>query len=69
MLQGGFGSAVMEYNTLHGNPLLLYPIAVEDRFISQGDHQSLLKETHLDDQGLYSRIREVLDNGGQADER
>lgn len=69
VLQGGFGSAVMEYNTLHGNPLPLYPIAVEDRFISQGDHQSLLKETHMDEHGLYTRIREVLDNGGKADER
>jgi hypothetical protein len=38
-------------------------IGVEGRFIPQGDHASLLRETALDDEALHGRILAVLRGG------
>ena len=48
VVDGGFGSAVLEYNAQHGNRMDIHPIGVEDRFIPQGDHHRLLMDTGLD---------------------
>ena len=69
VLDGGFGSEVLEYNALHGLKLAVTPIGVECRFVPQGDHASLLKETGLDVETLYQRFSEVLHPGVGEHER
>lgn len=68
VLQGGFGSAVLEAAAQAG----LYPeitcIGVEDRYIQHGDHKRLLAEVGLDDESIARRIcitlkKEVQNNG------
>ncbi|NLI22059.1 MAG: 1-deoxy-D-xylulose-5-phosphate synthase [Clostridiales bacterium] len=66
VLEGGFGSAVLEYNAQHGGVLDVRPVAVEGRFISQGDHRSLLRETGLDEEALLVRFRAALAPQGAA---
>ncbi len=60
VLDGGFGSSVLEYNAAHGGEMTVHPIAVEDRFISQGGHNQLLKDVQLDEESLIERVREAL---------
>lgn len=67
VVEGGFGSSLLEYNALHGGRLTILPIGVENRFIPHGDHASLLAETGLDEESLYRRIRDTLK--GADDER
>lgn len=69
VLEGGFGSAVLEYDAAHGGGLRVHMLGVEGRFIPQGDHGSLLCDTGLDDETLYQRIAGTLRDGGAADER
>ena len=68
VIDGGFGSAVLEYNAQYGNALSIHPIGVESRFISQGDHHSLLAETRLDEASLIERFREIVSPQGADDE-
>lgn len=69
VVEGGFGSAVLEYNAKHGGNLAVTPIGVEGRFIPQGDHDRLLRDTGLDDETLFARIRAVVQGVAQADDR
>ena len=68
VLDGGFGSSVLEYNALHGDALRVHPIGVEDRFIPQGDHRSLLAEIGLDEPTLTRRFREIATDKGDRHE-
>ena len=68
VLDGGFGSSVLEYNALHGDALRVHPIGVEDRFIPQGDHRSLLAEIGLDEPTLTRRFREIAAEKGDRHE-
>ena len=63
VVEGGFGSSVLEYAALHGLNLPVTLIGVESRFIPQGDHQNLLKETGLDADTLLARFRAGLHPG------
>ncbi len=60
VMDGGFGSSVLEYAAAHGGKPFTQVIGVKNRFVPQGDHQSLLKETELDEESLYRRIRCAL---------
>lgn len=60
VLQGGFGSAVLEWSAIHEKCTPIIPLAVEDRFIQHGDHKHLLEEVGLDDAGIASAIRNHL---------
>ncbi len=60
VLDGGFGSAVLEYSMAHGNRLKVWLLGAENRFICHGDHKQLLEETGLDEETLYLRIRDGL---------
>ena len=63
MLEGGFGSAVLEYAAAHDGCLRVSTMGVEGRFLPQGDHANLLRETGLDEETLYLRILNLL--GGE----
>ena len=60
VLQGGFGSAVLEYAAVSGKTPRLLPLAVPDRFVQHGDHAHLLKDVGLDDAAIASRILAAL---------
>ena len=69
MLDGGFGSSVLEYSAVHGLGLTVHPIAVSDQFMPHGDHAILIKENGLDADAVAARIRKVLTNAEQNHER
>ena len=60
MLEGGFGSAVLEYAALHDTDARIVPMGVADCFVQHGDHQHLLEDVGLDDTSLAKRILSVL---------
>lgn len=66
VLDGGFGSSVLEYNAAFDLSLSVHPIAVEDRFIPHGDHQALMKATGLDVDSVIDLIRRALAGGGET---
>lgn len=61
---GGFGSAVMEYQSLAQLALTLCPLGVDDQFVPQGDHESLLQYVGLDQETLRKKILDYLRKTG-----
>lgn len=60
VLQGGFGSAVLEAAAEVGSCAIVERFGVEDRYIQHGDHKHLLAEVRLDDASIAERIRTTL---------
>ena len=67
VLQGGFGSAVLEAAAEAGVQPSISCIGVEDRYIQHGDHKHLLAEVGLDDESIARRIRIMLQKEVQND--
>jgi len=67
VLQGGFGSAVLETAAEAGVQPSIVCIGVEDRYIQHGDHKHLLAEVGLDDESIANRIRITLQKEVQND--
>ena len=65
VLEGGFGSSVLEYSALNGTGLSIHPIAVRNRFVPHGDHKTLIGETGLDADTVARKIRDVLTSTGR----
>ena len=68
VLQGGFGSAVLEAAAEMGERPAIVCLGVEDRYIQHGDHKHLLAEVGLDDESIAQRItnsfiKEVKNDG------
>lgn len=59
VLQGGFGSAVLEAAEELGVHADIIRIGVGDRYIQHGDHKHLLAEVGLDDESIACRIRKT----------
>ena len=68
VLDGGFGSSILEYNALHGGKMTVHPIAVKDEFIPHGDHRSLIKATGLDEETVAKTIQQTLSKSGGGNE-
>lgn len=60
VLQGGFGSAVMEAYSAMDVSCTVKMLGVPDRFIQHGDHKHLLAEVGLDDDSLFTTIQKTL---------
>ncbi len=69
VLDGGFGSAVLEYSAMHGGKLSVHPIAVPPKFVTHGDRKTLLKETGLDAASVARVIRDTINHPGERHER
>ncbi|MBN1777477.1 MAG: 1-deoxy-D-xylulose-5-phosphate synthase [Clostridiales bacterium] len=67
VLDGGFGSAVLEYDVTHGGGMFIHPIAVPSMFVPHGDHEALMKETGLDTDTVVGVIMEALKQSGKND--
>ena len=67
-LAGGFGSAVLEL--LAGHDLLggkkIRRIGLPDRFVEHGRQKELRSLTGIDAQGICSKLKEILGEGGNA---
>lgn len=57
---GGFGSAVLEYYAAHERKVGVTLIGVDEQFVPQGDHLSLLRLVKLDGQSVAATVREKL---------
>lgn len=66
VLQGGFGSAVLEWAALNHRQNQVIPLAVEDRFIQHGDHKHLLEEVRLDDASIASIVLNACQKEGNS---
>ena len=60
VLQGGFGSAVLEWAAKNEKKAAIVPLAVEDRFIQHGDHKHLLEEVGLSDDAIVLAVQKHL---------
>lgn len=69
VLEGGFGSAVMEAAAQMGFCPAIVPIAISDHFVQHGDHKHLLHEVGLDDASLLEKIQKDIKKDGIPDVR
>jgi 1-deoxy-D-xylulose-5-phosphate synthase len=57
VLQGGFGSAVLEFISDHNYNVQLKRIGLPDQFIDHGTTEELFRDFGLDQQGIYKTIK------------
>jgi 1-deoxy-D-xylulose-5-phosphate synthase len=63
VLQGGFGSAVLEFMSDHNYQVEVKRIGIPDKFIDHGKTEELYHEYGLDQQGIYKTAKAfVLEN-------
>jgi len=63
VLQGGFGSAVLEFMADHQYNVELKRIGIPDKFIDHGTTDELYRDYGLDQQGIYQTIKAFTNNG------
>lgn len=57
VLQGGFGSAVLEFMTDHQYCAEIKRIGIPDKFVDQGTTEELYRDYGLDQQGIYKTVK------------
>jgi len=60
ILQGGFGSAVLEFMADHQYQSQLTRIGLPDRFIDHGTTDELFRDLGLDQQGIYKSVKSII---------
>lgn len=60
VIQGGFGSAVIEFMIDHGYMARVVRLGIPDRFIEQGSREELLRDCGYDQKGIYAAARNIL---------
>jgi 1-deoxy-D-xylulose-5-phosphate synthase len=60
IINGGFGSAVLEYYANSGLKLQVERLGIPDRFIEQGSQQELYHECGFDPEGICNTVRKIL---------
>ena len=64
-LQGGFGSAVLEYMADNGYTNRIKRLAICDTIVEHGEPIELYKECGLDPQGIANKVKELLNERHQ----
>ena len=59
-MQGGFGSAVLEFMVDHQYNAQLKRIGIPDKFVDQGTTEELYRDYGLDQQGIYKTIKAFI---------
>ena len=59
-LQGGFGSAVLEWLNDNGYSIRVVRLGIPDRFIDHGTPQELYHECGIDAEGIYNAAKRVV---------
>jgi 1-deoxy-D-xylulose-5-phosphate synthase len=60
VLQGGFGSAVLEFMVDHQYNAQLKRIGIPDKFVDQGTTDELYRDYGLDQQGIYKTTKAFI---------
>jgi 1-deoxy-D-xylulose-5-phosphate synthase len=60
VLQGGFGSAVLEFMSDHQYAASIKRIGIPDHFIDQGTVEELYRDCGLDQTGIYKAVKALL---------
>jgi 1-deoxy-D-xylulose-5-phosphate synthase len=60
VLQGGFGSAVLEFMADHQYNVPLKRIGIPDKFIDHGTTEELYRDYGLDQQGIYRTVKTFI---------
>jgi 1-deoxy-D-xylulose-5-phosphate synthase len=60
VLQGGFGSAVLEFMADNNYSANLKRIGIPDQFVDHGTPEELHREFGLDQQGIYLAAKRLL---------
>lgn len=61
-LQGGFGSAVIEFMVENGYSARVTRLGIPDKFIEHGTQQELYAECGFDTQAIIQSVRQLIDN-------
>jgi 1-deoxy-D-xylulose-5-phosphate synthase len=65
-LQGGFGSAVLEFLADQGEHLAVRRLGIPDRIVEHGTQDQLYKECGFDSKGIADAVRELSDKVATA---
>ena len=60
VIEGGFGSAVMEYFAQIGRNIALTRLGIPHRFVEHGTQEELYRECGFDAEGIFNTIQELL---------
>jgi len=60
VLQGGFGSAVLEFMADHQYNIRLKRIGIPDKFVDHGTTEELHRDYGLDQQGIYKSVKAFI---------
>jgi 1-deoxy-D-xylulose-5-phosphate synthase len=60
VLQGGFGSAILEFMADHHYSVQLKRIGIPDKFIDHGTAEELYRDYGLDQQGIYKTAKAFI---------
>ena len=60
VLQGGFGSAILEFMADHQYSVPLKRIGIPDKFIDHGTTEELYRDYGLDQQGIYKTVKSFI---------
>ena len=63
VLQGGFGSAVLEFMADHQYSSVFKRIGIPDKFVDHGTTDELYRELGLDQQGIYQSLKSFIQKG------
>ena len=63
VLQGGFGSAVLEFMADHQYSSVIKRIGIPDQFVDHGTTDELYRELGLDQQGIYQTLKSFIQKG------
>jgi 1-deoxy-D-xylulose-5-phosphate synthase len=61
VIQGGFGSAVLEFMADHGYKATVKRLGIPDRFIEHGEQKELYRECGFDAQAIMEAVRQLVD--------
>ena len=64
VLQGGFGSAVIEAANDRGEGLAIHRLGLPDSFLEHASLAQLRAELGIDAEGICARVRELFSGGG-----
>jgi len=60
MLQGGFGSAVLEALQIHNIAARVVRLGIPDKFVEQGTQEMLRATYGIDADGIYAAVKKIL---------
>jgi 1-deoxy-D-xylulose-5-phosphate synthase len=59
-LQGGFGSAVIEWASENGFKNQVHRLGIPDRYVEHGEPAQLYREIGIDAEGIVSKVKEII---------